>query len=589
MANMLITSAAAYTSSDTFWLPKIGTAIALTPSLYRYQNAHYFVEVVGPNNFTYGPDGLPASGTYSAITLYSDSSYSVLIGSVFDFTANFAQLFSDLGASVLSGDDEYNCLSPNGGAFIGHGGADQITGSDGVDYFRYSSGSDAVSGETVLGRGGNDVIYLEDARAIDFTQVSLFSVETVSFAWGETDATFSGSQFGIGKITNVSGSGGIDRLSIDTVGSFNLSGITFTNWTSGEDTISIVGSGSADVMIGSTEGDTFQAREGNDTLDGGNGTDTAIYFGDRATFNIERIDGAGTTWRITDGDANNFGDDGSDLLTNIENFRFNAGDPTPVSLLVSDLIGAMSDTDGAADLVAENSSYGSFVGITAQATDGTGDTVTYSLTDGAGGRFAIDEITGVVFVAGAIDFETANSHNITVRATSADGSFTDKTFFIGVTNAGDAPVITFDVPSATINIAEGETVTINIVTNDPDGDMHGSAASGDDLAAFAIEGEGFTATNSGPHAYTLTFTAPDFENPADANLDNIYTITITDTDSFAFPGRRRLRLPSPMSTRLRQRWRSPRRSRRSQKTPRPSRISRSATSRLPTMRSERKR
>ena len=49
-------------------------------------------------------------------------------------------------------------------------------------------------------------------------------------------------------------------------------------------------------------------------------------------------------------------------------------------------------------------------------------TVSYSLTDSAGGLFAINPATGVVTVAGALDAETATSHNITVLATSTDGS-----------------------------------------------------------------------------------------------------------------------------------------------------------------------
>ena len=71
---------------------------------------------------------------------------------------------------------------------------------------------------------------------------------------------------------------------------------------------------------------------------------------------------------------------------------------------------------------------GTAVGITAAASDAdaTTNTITYTLDDNAGGRFAIDANTGVVTVAGAIDREAAASHNITVRATSTDGSFTDQ-------------------------------------------------------------------------------------------------------------------------------------------------------------------
>ena len=63
-------------------------------------------------------------------------------------------------------------------------------------------------------------------------------------------------------------------------------------------------------------------------------------------------------------------------------------------------------------------------GVTALATDADGDAVTYSLDDDAGGLFTIDANTGEVTVAGNLDYETATSHTITVRATSTDGSST---------------------------------------------------------------------------------------------------------------------------------------------------------------------
>jgi CubicO group peptidase (beta-lactamase class C family) len=51
--------------------------------------------------------------------------------------------------------------------------------------------------------------------------------------------------------------------------------------------------------------------------------------------------------------------------------------------------------------VAENAANGVVVGLTAQASDPDGDPVTYSLSNNAGGRFAIDPSTGIVTVANA--------------------------------------------------------------------------------------------------------------------------------------------------------------------------------------------
>ena len=66
--------------------------------------------------------------------------------------------------------------------------------------------------------------------------------------------------------------------------------------------------------------------------------------------------------------------------------------------------------------------------------------MTYTLDDSAGGLFAIDSGTGVVTVAGALDYETATNHNITIRATSTDGSFATEIFSISVTDVNESAV-----------------------------------------------------------------------------------------------------------------------------------------------------
>lgn len=107
---------------------------------------------------------------------------------------------------------------------------------------------------------------------------------------------------------------------------------------------------------------------------------------------------------------------------------------------VSD-VGPITDSSAAANQVNENSPMGTTVGITASAVDpDAGQTVSYSLTDNAGGRFAIHPATGVVTVAGPLDFETGTSHSITILATGSDGSTSSGVFSIGVLNVADATV-----------------------------------------------------------------------------------------------------------------------------------------------------
>ncbi|MFN6206648.1 MAG: DUF4347 domain-containing protein, partial [Planctomycetota bacterium] len=115
-------------------------------------------------------------------------------------------------------------------------------------------------------------------------------------------------------------------------------------------------------------------------------------------------------------------------------------------------VGAVTDGNAAANSVAENSANGTAVGLTASASDAdaTTNTITYTLDDTAGGRFAINSSTGVVTVANGslLDFETATSHNITVRATSADGSWSTQTFTINLTNVNETPTAVADTAIA---------------------------------------------------------------------------------------------------------------------------------------------
>jgi hypothetical protein len=106
-------------------------------------------------------------------------------------------------------------------------------------------------------------------------------------------------------------------------------------------------------------------------------------------------------------------------------------------------VGPVADSSTAANQVNENSPVGTLVGITAIAVEpDPGQTVTYTLTDNAGGRFAIHSTTGIVTVAGPIDFETATSHSITIRASSSDGTTSNASFVINVLNVQEFSTIT---------------------------------------------------------------------------------------------------------------------------------------------------
>ncbi|MHB8973952.1 MAG: DUF4347 domain-containing protein [Pirellulaceae bacterium] len=200
------------------------------------------------------------------------------------------------------------------------------------------------------------------------------------------------------------------------------------------------------------------------------------------------------------------------------------------SRLAGSPLEATIDTNAAANQVAENAANGATVGITALATDpDVGDTVSYSLDNNAGGRFAINNITGVVTVADGtlLDREAASSHDITVRAKSSDTSSSTQFFTINVLPVNDNnPVITSHGGGATaaINIAENTTAVTTITASDADlpaQTLTYSISGGADAAKFTING----ATG------VLSFlAAPNYESPTDAGANNVYDLTVQVSD-----------------------------------------------------------
>ena len=137
--------------------------------------------------------------------------------------------------------------------------------------------------------------------------------------------------------------------------------------------------------------------------------------------------------------------------------------------------GAVTDANAAANTVAENAGVGTAVGLTGLASDADATaTITYSLDDNAGGRFAIHATTGVVTVNAALDYETATSHSVTIRATSSDGSYSTQSFTIAVTDVNESGITAIsDTDGAADyvleNAANGTAVGLTAFADDPDG------------------------------------------------------------------------------------------------------------------------
>ena len=204
------------------------------------------------------------------------------------------------------------------------------------------------------------------------------------------------------------------------------------------------------------------------------------------------------------------------------------------------------DVDATANNVDENVAIGTIVGLTANATDAdAADTITYTLDDNDGGRFAIDLNSGVVTVAGAIDREADGaSRNITVRATSSDASFSTQIFAIAINDINEfaiTPVVDVDatVNNVDENVAIGTIVGITANASDADATTNTITYTLDDNdgGRFAIDANSGVVTVAGAidreadgASRNITVRA----TSSDASFSTqIFAIAINDINEFA--------------------------------------------------------
>jgi hypothetical protein len=195
-----------------------------------------------------------------------------------------------------------------------------------------------------------------------------------------------------------------------------------------------------------------------------------------------------------------------------------------LSITVTDVNEAPTVTSPAAMWMAENTTSAGVLSATDPDLPAQG--LSWSIVGGAdAARFAIAGGPALAFVA-APDFEApadANADNVyevTVRVTDALGAFVDQSIAVTVTNANEAPVIG---TAAALTADENTQPVIALAAVDPDSSVTPIAwsLSGADASRFVLD----VATS------TLRLAAtPDFEAPADADANNVYTVTLRATD-----------------------------------------------------------
>jgi VCBS repeat-containing protein len=164
--------------------------------------------------------------------------------------------------------------------------------------------------------------------------------------------------------------------------------------------------------------------------------------------------------------------------------RGGLSDSATVTVKLNDVNEAPSDIAMTGGKVAEQAAAGTAVGKVSASDPDAGERVTYSLTEDAEGRFAIDPDSGRLTVTGRtrLDFEAAASHEITVRVTDSGGLSYGQALVIAVVDVNEAPSeITMTGGKVAEQAAAGALVA-TLATVDPD--------AGESLAYSLIEDAG---------------------------------------------------------------------------------------------------
>ena len=151
-----------------------------------------------------------------------------------------------------------------------------------------------------------------------------------------------------------------------------------------------------------------------------------------------------------------------------------------VAVTVTDENETPTDITFTGGTVAENAANGTLVATAAGVdpdvgggNDGTSnfEDLEYSLTGNAGGRFAIDSVSGAITVldGSLLDYETDTSHTVTVRVTDGGGLFYDENLVIGVTDVVESAAPT-DIDLSATSVTENSLNVLlgTLSTVDPD-------------------------------------------------------------------------------------------------------------------------
>lgn len=176
--------------------------------------------------------------------------------------------------------------------------------------------------------------------------------------------------------------------------------------------------------------------------------------------------------------------------------------------------------------VPEDASIGDLVGALS-VLNGSGS-YTFTLTDDAGGKFAIDVAN--LEVAGALDYETATSHDIVVRADNGVDPAIDMPYTISVTNVLEVTLAALTIDADEIDTGSAENTVVGALQDLTSGSSRSLVddaggrfkLTGTNIVAGAVATDYDTATS---HNITVRETHADASN---SPRDSIIAITVLD-------------------------------------------------------------
>ncbi|MFD0916530.1 peroxidase family protein [Pseudahrensia aquimaris] len=476
-----------------------------------------------------GADDDAISGGDGDDLIYGDQGFDAILGNAGDDTIfggnQDDEILGGLGNDTLYGDNGADGIDGGDGndVIYGGNGDDRMFGGDGDNLMIGGAGADQIDG----GVGGYDIASYETYRdSFVSGTVPGLTVDMLDPALSTGDAR--DDQFG--DIEVIRGSIHNDQLLGDDV-----------------DNVLVGGQGDDD-LTGRLGNDTMIGGEGDDSILGGAGIDTALFRGNFADFVLDPAVGGVTVTDMNVAD----GDEGSDFVANdVELLSFDdlildltTGQNVPLIDLSDTHTRMQNGTEVIGELEADVDLVdGTVVGgagiqvadILIADPDGPNGVRTLAVVGRDAAAFDIVNTPGgpaLFFIGGgalsAVNYDIKPMYQVTVNVTDASG-----------TSAVNLTVNVQDVNDNASVFTSGDRVNINEVSQNMPVSIAHEVLYRPTMDDMDTTGDTIVYTLAGPDADQFTLingelrfdgTSPNYEDPQDADGDNVYDVVIEASD-----------------------------------------------------------